>query len=38
MCNFSNYWGGGVPAILDIIMFLLYESKAQDLSRLADVP
>ena len=33
MCHFSSYWGGGVPAILEIIyVFLWHESEAQGLS------
>ena len=24
MCHFSSYWGGGVPAIRDIIYFVFY--------------
>ena len=33
MYDFSSFWGGGVPAIRDIIyVFLWHESEAQDLS------
>ena len=33
MCHFSSYWGGAIPAILDIIyVFLWHESEAQGLS------
>ena len=29
MCHFSSYWGGGVPAILDIIYMCFYDMKAR---------
>ena len=35
MCHFSSYWGGGVPAILEIIyVFLWHESELQGLCSL----
>ena len=35
MCHFSSYWGGGVPAILDIIyVFFFYDMKARQKASL----